>query len=416
MTAPVLNGLDVFAPDRVLVPGNRWDLLPPAPTPSVTVVVTHFEQPASLARVLTALAGLDIVVADDGSATPPAVPAGVRLVRQPDLGFRAAAARNLGASVATGDVLVFLDADTVPEPGFVPALVRRAAASPDVLAVGRRRHADLSGDGRELPEPAWLREGLAATADLLHADGRSFRFVISAVLACRRELFEDLGGFDERYVGYGGEDWDLAYRAWNNGALLLHERDAVAIHDGPEWADRDGDVSRKDAETARLAALIPEPLTRGAALPGLLPDVLVDVASYDVRCVQALLAQSHRDLLVRVAGAGEVHAGHVRTEPWTVDQQRRARVRLRLERPIALAQDVVAQLVRRLTDGGCGELVLTADGHPVGTAVSTRALGRARRWPDAHDVAGRCFGRESVEVTVLAPRSDLAGFLAHLRR
>lgn len=394
-----------------LVPGNRWDLLPPAPRPTVSVVVPHYDQQAQLDRTLAALAGQadEVVVADDGSAVAPTVPAGVRLVRQEDRGFRAAAARNLGAAATTGQVLVFLDADTVPEPGFVDALVRRAAACPDVLAVGRRRHADLSGDGRELPEPAWLTEAYAASRDLLDADGRSFRFVISAVMACRRELFEDLGGFDERYVGYGGEDWDLAYRAWNAGAVLVHERDAVAVHDGPDWAGRDAETrATKDLETARLAALVPEPSTRGQALPGLLPDVLVDVASYDPRCVTALLRQDHRDLQVRVAGAGELHAGAVREQGWTADQLARARVRVQLDEPVLLAPHVVGELVARVE----GELVLTVQGRRVGTATTTRALGRARRWAGREDdVVGRCFGRAEVEVAVLPPKDDLAGFL-----
>lgn len=397
-----------------LVPGNRYDLLPAAPAPSVTVVVTHYEQQPQLDRTLAALAGQadEVVVADDGSATPPRVPDGVRLVRQDDLGFRAAAARNLGADGATSDVLVFLDADTVPEPDFVAALTRRAAACPDVLAVGRRRHADLSGDGRELPEPAWLREAYAASRDLLDADGRSFRFVISAVLAVRRELFEDLGGFDERYVGYGGEDWDLAYRAWNAGAVLVHEPAAVAWHDGPDQAGRPADRAAKDLETARLAALVPEPSTRGAPLPALLPDVLVDLATYDPRCVTALLRQDHRDLQVRVAGAGELHAGAVREQPWTPDQRARARVQVALDEPVLLAPDAVSGLVDALTVGGLGELVLHVDGRPVGVAHSSRALGRARRWAGREgDVVGRCFGRRHVELAVLPPKDDLAGFL-----
>ena len=404
-----------------LLPGNRFDLLRAGPPLRVSVVVPHFEQQAQLDRTLAAVLAqepAEVVVADDGSAVAPVVPAGVRLVRQDDRGFRAAAARNLGAAQTTGDVLVFLDADTVPEPGFLDALVRRAAACPDVLAVGRRRHADLSGDGRELPEPAWLTQAYAASRDLLDADGRSFRFVISAVLALRRELFTDLGGFDERYVGYGGEDWDLAYRAWNAGAVLVHERDAVAVHDGPDWALREGEAgvrqrAAKDAETARLAALVPEPLTRGAPLPGLLPDVLVDVAAYEPRCVHALLRQDHRDLQVRVSGAGELHAGAVRDAPWTPDQQARARVHLALDVPVPLGPAVVGDLVRTLTQDGLGELELQVGGRRVGVAQSTRAVGRARRWAGREpDVIGRCFGRRTVEVDVGAPQGDLAGFLA----
>ncbi len=422
----------------VLVPGNRWDLLGgyPAPTPEVSVVVTHYEQHDDLARTVAALhrqtlRPLEVVVADDGSKTcpvPPAGPVPVRVVRQEDRGFRAAAARNLGARHCGGEVLVFLDADTVPEPDFVRSLVGHVARCPDVLAVGRRRHADLSaaapGDdprsAPRLPEPDWLRAGYAESRDLLDADGRGFRFVISAVLACRRALFADLGGFDERFVGYGGEDWDLGYRAWNAGAVLVHEAAAVAWHNGPDWAGRD-DPRTLDRQTASLAALVPEPGTRGVALPAAVPDVLVEVDPAEdfadtVRVVHSLLRQSHRDLGVRLStpdpAAVALYGSALRCEPWSADQLRRARARFRVRAPLppAAVRTAMAEL------GTAGEVVLRSDGIEVGTALSTRAAGRARRWAGRFDgefVLASAFGARTVDVGSAPPARDtLAGFLA----
>lgn len=293
MTAPPVPGGST-------VRGNRWDLAPrrPGPPPTVTVVVTHYEQPRELARTLHALSRqthpadrMEVVVADDGSATAPDVPAGVRLVRQADEGFRAAAARNLGAAAGTGEVLVFLDADTTPEPGYVAALARLPHLLPEALVVGRRRHADLAGvpvdapveqagPAHELPSPAWLAEGYARTRDLLDADDTSYRFVLSAVAACSRWLHETIGGFDETFRTYGGEDWEWAARAWRHGALLAHEPSAVAWHDGPDFAGRDSaaDRERALAETLAIARRVSAP---GAAPRGLLvgpPDPLVTVA------------------------------------------------------------------------------------------------------------------------------------------
>ncbi len=416
------------------VPGNRWDLLDvaAAPRPRVSVIVAHYEQPAQLRQTWAALCRQtlppsDVVIADDGSAVPPAVPFGgppVRVVTQPDRGFRAAAARNLGVRHTRGEVLVFLDADTVPEPGFVEAITRRAALCPDVLAVGRRRHADLAdlapgGDPSTAPrleEPAWLRDAYAGSRDLLDADSRSFRFVISAVLACRRSLFDDLGGFDERFVGYGGEDWDLAYRAWNAGAVFVHEPSAVAWHDGPDWAGRAEDRrARKDLESARLAALIPEPSTRGVALPGRLPDVLADVEPGlgfpdAVRVVHSLLAQNHRDLRVRLPepvepALAQLYAGVAQTEPWSADQLARARARLRCAAP--LPPDAVAAAVAELVDRDLGDVHLCDQGRRLAAATATRAVGRARRWGGS---AGEMFGADTLEVRSPATRDDLAGY------
>ncbi|WP_197519646.1 glycosyltransferase [Pseudonocardia sp. HH130630-07] len=392
------------------VPGNRWDLLPEpsGPVPTVGVVVCHYEQPEQLARTVAAVhrqtrPPVAVVVADDGSARPPdpatlAGPVPLQVLGQDDRGFRAAAARNLGAARCDGDVLVFLDADTVPEPGFIDALTRRIRACPDVLAVGRRRHADLSGTepgtdparAPRLPEPRWLADGYRGSRDLLDADGRSFRFVISAVLALHRTLFDDIGGFDERFVGYGGEDWDLAYRAWNNGALLVHEPGAVAWHDGPDWAGRPG--PGKDGEAMRLAALVPEPGTRGAPLPGAVPDVLADpgpglTGTALVRTVDSVLRQTHRDVRVRLPGGDdritELYRGVADTAPWSADRVRRARARLEVHAP--LPPDALATAMDLMVRHDLGRVEIVGAGHDrLAVLGAARAAGRARR----HGVGG----------------------------
>lgn len=156
----------------------------------------------------------------------------------------------------------------MPEPDFCARVV--AACADDALVVGRRRHADLSALGRAgvaalaageladdhlplLEEPQWLREGYARTRDLAEAGPDDWRYVISAVLALPRAVFTALGGFDASLVGYGGEDWDLAYRAWNAGIALRHVPNAVAWHDGPDAAGRQGFAEAKEWRTEEAA-------------------------------------------------------------------------------------------------------------------------------------------------------------------
>ncbi|WP_158374704.1 glycosyltransferase family 2 protein [Cellulosimicrobium cellulans] len=410
-------------PGRPL-PGNRWDLLDgvlPADPPSVSVVVVHYDQQAELDRTLRALARQDhpadrteVLVVDDGSPVPPRVPDGVRLLRQEDRGFRVAAARNVGAAAATHDVLVFLDADTAPEPGYLRAISRLPALAPDCVAVGRRRHADLAGapvdapveqlgPERELPEPAWLVDAYRRSRDLLDADDRSYRYVIGAVTACSRALFEEAGGFDEGFSSYGGEDWEWAYRAWLAGAVLAHVPDAVAWHDGPDWSGRDA-ASRaaKNTEALRLADLVPVPGSRPRGLPSGRADVLVHAPGGDgVSAAQRFVSVDSvlAALPGAVAAPGAAPGSGPVTDPGTLTapgaptdphdpatgDPRFDRVRLDvlLDRPLRADPGTgsVAAAVERVAAEGLAELALLgADGAPLLRVVSRRARARERRW------------------------------------
>ncbi len=406
---------------RFVVPGNRWDLVPetaPARQPDVSVIIPYYQSRPQLDLVLEALRLQDypaerfeVIVADDGSPDPlilnsgPAGGSRIKVVRQPDQGFRAAAARNLGARVADGELLCFLDQDTVPEPDYLSRLTRLPALLPDALVVGRRRHADLrgwtparlgawlSGTGeppQQFPAPAWLDDAYRGSGNLLDCDERSYRFIISAVMACSAGLFHELGGFDESFTSYGGEDWELAFRAWNAGAVLAHEPRAVAWHDGPDWAGR-GDTAERElvkAEELRaLARLIPGP-ERGEE-----PDAPLDLVvtwAGTAHLDDESLTSGVLDLLRSPINLGiyldrddadrprmlpASVRGRVRVGPVPDDVLTRARHRVSLNGKGDRADSLGA--VRDGLEGGAGRVRLQSS--PV-MGFSQRASRRAHRW------------------------------------
>src|SRR4029077_12314553 len=136
---------------------------------------------------------------------------------------------------------------------YVRALGRLPALLPDAVVSGRRRYADLStwppaellawfdhdhAAPEQWDELPWLTNEYERSGNLLATHPRSYKYQIGAVLGCSRELFDDIGGFDETITGYGGEDYDFTYRAYNAGAVLAYVPEAVAWHDGPDWAGR----------------------------------------------------------------------------------------------------------------------------------------------------------------------------------
>lgn len=369
----------------VTVPGNDWSVLdgvwPDAP-PRVSVVVVHYEQHEELTRTLAALAEqtlspFEVIVADDGSAVMPEIE-GVRVVAQEDRGNRTAAARNLGAAEATGDVLVFLDADTAPEPDCLRALTRLPALAPESVCVGRRRYAER--DGTVLPEPEWLARGWADSNNLLAADDRSYRFVISAVLATSRWFFETVGPFDDSFNAYGGEDWDWAYRAWVAGGILAHVPGAVAWHDGPDWSGRPGEEEArqrvKNDETLRLAQTIAVPGSRGHGVRTRRPDVLVtlhDAPSPGAAflCVDSVLAALPEAIVVVPDAVADVFAADPRVVTAPVDG---ARILVDLPSPVRVRADALSDAVAAAARANRLEL------GDLAVLRSARAVAREARW------------------------------------
>jgi GT2 family glycosyltransferase len=94
----------------------------PAAPAHLSIVIPHRNDPARLAQCLAALGcqrdgGVEVIVVDDGSDRVPDLPSWVRLIAQPQAG--AGPARNRGVAAAMGTVIAFVDADCIPDAGFV---------------------------------------------------------------------------------------------------------------------------------------------------------------------------------------------------------------------------------------------------------------------------------------------------------
>ncbi|MGI9018263.1 MAG: glycosyltransferase family 2 protein [Euzebya sp.] len=304
---------------------NRWDLLHPAVGRgglTASVVVPFFERPESIAQVLAALRpqleSLDqVIVVDDGSRPAQdrvAVPPGmlVKVLRRPPEGFALAAARNEGADTATGDVLVFLDDDMIPDPSWLDSHMKWHAAYDGLLTVGTRRHVDPSQPDSEGEEPVHVANYLAWTNDLTAPADDLFRICSGGNLGLRHRTFQRLGGFDVTFDRYGVEDIEFGFRALQHGCVFVPEPGASCRHlgaPGYETPDKRSDNRRQRVWAMDLIAHPSfRPIATGRMFSRPWVNVLIPMDQRDdpseiSGSVEAVLASSLTDLRVVVLTA-----------------------------------------------------------------------------------------------------------------
>jgi GT2 family glycosyltransferase len=182
----------------------------PTPTLSVSVIITA-TRPGAAARCVEAVERIGVLEAI--LATPD---------REPALGVRNAAARK-----ARGDLLLFLDADAVPDSACLAHHVRRhEAGGPDLLVVGCCRPDASSGGLAALWE---ARQRYNHFERKRMAAAMTFADVRSSNLSVRRSTFERLGGFDAGFEHFGREGFELGVRALEQGCRVAYEQRAVAV-------------------------------------------------------------------------------------------------------------------------------------------------------------------------------------------
>lgn len=199
----------------------------------ISVVIPAFNVEKAIGRCVDALLAqtlprerYEIIVVDDGSTDATGAIAqarGGRVIRQENCG--AGAARNTGAQAARGDVVLFLDADSVPDPHWVEAM---AAPFADSSIAG------VSGE-KKTRQTNWVARLVQAEYDykydLIAAHGAT-DFVDSSTAGYRRAIFLENGGFDATMME--AEDTELSFRLAERGYCMVLARDAIAYHTHPE--------------------------------------------------------------------------------------------------------------------------------------------------------------------------------------
>jgi GT2 family glycosyltransferase len=157
----------------------------------------------------------------------------VRVARTTNGGYGHAC--NVGAQLAHGTYLAFLNQDTVVRGGWAEALVTALQHDPAVgLATARILLLDAPGRANACGNEVHctgltLCRGLGLPGDAMSNDAE-VGAVSGAAFAIPRTLFEALGGFDERFGMYM-EDTDLSLRARLAGYRCLYVARAVVYHD-----------------------------------------------------------------------------------------------------------------------------------------------------------------------------------------
>ena len=169
----------------------------------------------------------EVIVVDDASAdntVSAVVSYPVELLKQEHKG--PAAARNLGAENAEGEILLFTDADCIPENGWIEKM---CAPFEDGQIVGVQGRYKTRQEGTVA---RFVQYEIEERYEIM-SEKRYIDFIGSYSAAYRKDVFLEGGGFDESFTIASGEDPDLSYRLASKGHKMVFAPGAVVYHEHP---------------------------------------------------------------------------------------------------------------------------------------------------------------------------------------
>jgi len=237
--------------------------------PRVSVIVVSYNAADELESCLRSIAALaevrrdptfaQVIVSDNGSADDSvararsAYPGVLVIENKANLGF--AKGCNVGARRADAPLLFFFNPDAVAHPGLLANAVAYFDAHPEVAMAG----AKLLDENGTIAESCgefdtWWQSFLRSSAwgDLpmfrKQANGYRLRqwdysterdvdLVVGAAMFVRKQMFDELGGFDERFFLYH-EEIDFAHRLRDAGKRVVYLPQCVVTHKSEQGGSR----------------------------------------------------------------------------------------------------------------------------------------------------------------------------------
>lgn len=289
---------------------------------------------AALGSQTLPFADFEVIVVDHKSEPalhlPPDLPTGFRVtLGRLDTGDGPGAARAYGATVASGNVFVFIDVDILSSADMIRQYARMPSHDASVVTLGFRQFLDPDGvspDGVRAAiaehalmdfvaqRPAtegqeWIDAFLSRSDDGLAWRDDLWLVVVGAGIGVSRKLYTLAGGFRDFPV-HGVEDTEFGWRLFQAGGVIAPNRDAVGVH----WGLRSISLNRAEIMRRRegfLANLIAHNryrvphMRRAWSVPKLLVQVLCKPGSSAEDLVQTchdLLLSSEHDVLIEVTG------------------------------------------------------------------------------------------------------------------
>lgn len=242
----------------------------------ISIVIPYYRRPITLLHTLQTLSAVDYdlakvecVIVDDGSPESEkpnlknlVTEMTIKVVSLEDQGYQVSKVRNVGITSSSYKNIILLDCDLCVDESFLKDHMRILSARKDVISIGLRY--SFSTPNVDAYQTVDLNS-LLESATLMSEDWRIphlkrmqetecffeyWNICSGGNIGFTKETFDKIGTFDERFVFWGGEDTEWAYRAYKKGIYFEAISNVSAYHfecyPQEYQVDRHKELSRKN--------------------------------------------------------------------------------------------------------------------------------------------------------------------------